>query len=419
MRIIYLYSKYIFLSLLFTLSFNAYAEQTIQIVGGVTNGNPSLAIVNFNSDGKNSIARVIYNDLNVTGEFALSNIPTSSQVESGTLYTIVGSIESVGANKFKISYQLINNKKPANTLNQNITFDAKEFRKAIHTISNSVYEKITGVKGVFNSQIAYIAKDGRYHKLIVSDYDGYNPKIIVNSASVLSSIAWSKDGNQIAYVSWEKDTKPTVWVQNLFLGNRYLASDFSGSNSSPTFTADGKQLLVTLTKDDDGSHIYLINNQKYIKNQTPSAQLINFGTIDTEADVDSQGNIIFVSDHDGGPQIFLSNLKGATPKRLTNNLGNYNTTPRYSPDGTKLTFINRLDGTLKAYVLDLATQAAYPISQATNQDVAPSFAPNGKLIMFSSNNTIYISNSTGTQQTSLENINFSAIIDQRWSNSLE
>ena len=112
-------------------------------------------------------------------------------------------------------------------------------------------------------------------------------------------------------------------------------------------------------------------------------------------------------------------MKGSTPKRLTNNLGNYNTTPRYSPDGSKLTFINRLDGTLKAYVLDLATQAAYPISQATNQDVAPSFAPNGKLIIFSSNNTIYISNSTGTQQTSLGNINFSAIIDQRWSNSLE
>ena len=204
MRIIYLYSKYIFLSLLFTLGFNAYAEQTIQIVGGVTNGNPSLAIVNFNSDGKNSIARVIYNDLNVTGEFALSNISTSSQVESGTLYTIVGDIESVGASKFKISYQLINNKNSSNMLNQAITFDAKEFRKAIHTISNSVYEKITGVKGVFNSQIAYIAKDKRYYKLIVSDYDGYNPKIIVNSTSVLSSIAWSKDGNQIAYIYlWE------------------------------------------------------------------------------------------------------------------------------------------------------------------------------------------------------------------------
>ena len=183
------------------------------------------------------------------------------------------------------------------------------------------------------------------------------------------------------------------------------------------FTPDDKQLLVTLTKD-EGSHVYTINNQKYINNQSPSTELINFGTIDTEADIDNQGNIIFVSDHDGGPQIFTSNLKGITPIRLTNGLGNYNTTPRYSPDGKKLTFINRIDGTLKAYVLDLATQAAYPISQATNQDMAPSFAPNGKLVLFSSDNKLYISNSTATQQTTLNNVISKLIIDQRWSKNL-
>ncbi len=411
--------KIIFLSISFLLiSLSAYAEQTIQIVGGVTSGNPSITIVNFNSDGNNSIAKIIYNDLDITGEFALKNVQTTDQVESNTLYTVVGTIESAGANKYKLNYQLTNNKNSANVLNQTITFTSNESRKAIHTISNAIYEKITTSKGAFNSKIAYISKNGRNYQLIVSDYDGYNPKTIVNSRSIISSIAWNQDGTQVAYASWEKDSKPTVWVQNINSGQRYMAANFSGSNSSPTFTPDGKQLLVTLTKD-DGSHIYVINNQKYINNQTPSAELINYGTIDTEADIDTQGNVVFVSDHDGGPQIFVSNIKGTPPKRLTNGLGNYNTTPRYSPDGTKLTFINRIDGTLKAYILDIATQAAYPISQATNQDIAPSFAPNSKLILFSSDNKLYISNSTATQQTALNTIVSASIIDQRWSNNLE
>ena len=410
-KIIYLVMCFLFFI------FSAYAEQTIQIVGGMTSGNPSVAIVNFNSDGNNSIAKVIYNDLNVTGEFSLKNYSNLSQIESGVLYTVVGSIESSGVNKYKINFQLINNKNSVGILNQTVTFNITESRKAMHTISNAIYEKITGSKGVFNTKIAYITKDGRTYKLIVSDYDGFNPKVVMSSHSVLSSIAWSQDGTQIAYVSWEKDSKPTVWVQNLLLGNRYLVANFSGSNSSPEFMPDSRHLLVTLTKD-DGSHVYIINNQKYISNQSPAVQLIDFGTIDTEADIDKSGNIAFVSDHDGGPQVFATNAKVATPVRITNGLGNYNTTPRYSPDGKKLTFINRVNGTLKAYVLDFATRASYPVSQGTNQDLAPSFSPNGKLILFSSDNRLYISNSTATQQTSLNNVVSNLIIDQRWANNL-
>jgi TolB protein len=204
-------------------------------------------------------------------------------------------------------------------------------------------------------------------------------------------------------------------VQNIAAGTRYPVANFNGSNSSPDFTPNAQKLAVTLSKD-YGSHIYLVNNQRFTSNSF-AVPLINYGTIDTEADISRTGKVVFTSDHDGGPQIFMTDMNGSAPVRVTSGLGNYNTTARFSNDGSKITFINRNSGTLQAYVLDLVTQSAYPISQNANHDIAPSFAPNDKLVMFSSDNSVYISNITGTTQTKLNNLSFNQIIDQRWSHN--
>ena len=49
--------------------------------------------------------------------------------------------------------------------------------------------------------------------------------------------------------------------------------------------------------------------------------------------------------------------------------------------------------------------------------MAPSFAPNDRLVLFSSDKTMYITNTTGTTQAKLNNINYAQIIDQRWSDN--
>ena len=49
-------------------------------------------------------------------------------------------------------------------------------------------------------------------------------------------------------------------------------------------------------------------------------------------------------------------------------------------------------------------------------DIGPSFAPNDKLILYSSNGSMYIVNVNGTTQTKLNKIS-GDIIDSSWSNS--
>lgn len=390
----------------------AYADQNIEIVGGSSAGSPKLAIVNFTND-TNNVVDEITSDFKITGEFTVSNVVSNDAVDPTAQYVISGNVDiDPASGQTQVTYQLINNATKEVLLNQTASFNSKFQRKAIHTIDNAIYQKLTNAQGIFTSKVALTAKQGSRYSLVLADFDGYNPKTLLSTNRPITSLAWDKNGENISYVTYETG-KPVVYVQNLAQGTRYVAANFNGSNSSPAFTPDGQRLAVTLSKD-YGSHVYLVKNQRY-SSGSKAIPLINFGTIDTEADISPNGKIIFTSDHDGGPQIFMTDLNGSAPVRVTNNLGKYNTTARYSNDGTKITFINRNNGVLQTYVLDLITQSAYPVNRNASHDIAPSFSPNDKLVMFSSDNSVYISNITGTVQSKLNNFNFGQVIDQRWS----
>lgn len=403
--------KKISLVLLMSLFSYAYADQNIEIVGGNSAGNPKLAIVSFTNESGN-ISDELTNDFKVTGEFNVLNYANADAIESGVQYSISGAISQTADGQMQLKYKLTNVLTNQVMLDQTAAFNSKFLRKAVHAVSNNIYQKLTNTPGAFTSRIALTVEEApKKYSIVIADYDGYNPKTILTTAHPITSLAWDKSGQYLSYVTYETG-KPVVYVQNLQSGNRYIAANFNGSNSSPVFTPDSQKLLVTLSKD-YGSHIYMVNNGKYTS-ASHASPIVNFGTIDTEADISKNGKVLFTTDHDGGPQIFLTDLNGSTPMRITQGLGKYNTTARFSNDAGKITFINRNNGVFQTYVMDLTTQAAYPVSPNAHHDISPSFAPNDKLVLFSSDDSIYISNVTGTTLTKLNNLNYMHIIDQRW-----
>lgn len=409
------------INLIFSCFSFALATQNIQIVGGVKSNLISIAIIDFSNDKKNIIPQILTNDLKITGEFAVNNYRDSSLIKNTANYILTGEMINNEENP-QINYILTDANTNHVVLNQNIAFNPEQLRTAVHTISNLIYQKLTATTGIFTTKIAYIAqlksrkKAKTVYNLVVSDYDGYNPKIYVSSNGPMSSLAWNKSGNSIAFVGYSTG-KPVVYTINFSeSATMTLVANFLGSNSSPAFTPNDNNLVTSLSWDGI-AHIYLIKNSKF-NNKSSKSEIIKYGEIDTEADIDNKGDLVFTSNHDGGPQIFISNLNGAAPQRLTNGLGNYNTTGRLSLDGTKLVFINRDQGNLKTYYMDLTKEISYPVNVETTMNVSPSFAPNGKLILFSDNNKyLYIVPYTGIQKTKISTLAASQIIDQRWSNN--
>jgi TolB protein len=113
-----------------------------------------------------------------------------------------------------------------------------DLRLAAHRVADEIYQAITGERGVFATRIAYVVRSGRRHTLHVTDADGEGGQVALASAEPIISPAWSPDGRELAYVSFETQ-KAVVWVQNVMTGERRQLANFRGSNSAPGWSPDG------------------------------------------------------------------------------------------------------------------------------------------------------------------------------------
>jgi TolB protein len=252
-------------------------------------------------------------------------------------------------------------------------------RGAAHRAADMIYEKLTGIKGVFGTRVAYVTArqqgDERTYSLIVSDQDGFNEHTIMESNDPIMSPAWSPDSRQLAYVSFE-GSKASIFVQTLRTGNRFNVSSKPGINGAPSFSPDGRKLVVTLGGVDGNLDIYVLDI-----NTRRTTRLTTHRAIDTEGTWSPDGQYIyFTSDRSGGPQVYRISASGGSPERVTFE-GSYNARPRLSPDGNKLAMVHNDRGNYRIAVMDLERKDVLVLSTG-RQDESPSFAPNSDILIY-------------------------------------
>lgn len=364
----------------------ARAALTIEIVGSGENQIP-VSIVPFAGEAglPQGLTSVVAADLQRSGLFKLVdpagmqphepaevNYPAWSGRRAEAL--VIGSVLPRPDGSMEVRFRLLDVAKQAQLAGYSYVVTTAQLRAAAHRIADVVYEKLTGDVGVFSTRIAYIVKTGKRYELQVADADGYNPQTVVTSHEPLISPAWSPDGTRLAYVSFER-RKPIIYVQSLLTGQRRVLAEFKGNNSAPAWSPDGKHLCIVLSRD-GSSQLYLINADG------SGVQRLSFsGAIDTEPNFSPDGAfIVFTSDRGGSPQVYRMPVGGGGAARLTFE-GNYNVSPRFSPDGKSFTFIQRAGGAFNVAVQDLATGQTQVLTN-TRMDESPSFAPNGKMILY-------------------------------------
>ena len=285
-----------------------------------------------------------------------------------------GSVTRLADGRFDVRFRLWDVVKAQDLGGQSFVVTQGDLRLVAHRIADFIYEKLTGERGIFSTRIAYVTKVGARYSLWVADADGENAQSALSSPEPIISPAWSPSGGQLAYVSFES-RKPVVYVHDVATGRRRLIANFRGSNSAPAWSPDGRTLAVTLSRD-GGSQLYTID-----ANGGEPRRLMQSSGIDTEPVFSGDGrSIYFVSDRGGSPQIYRVAATGGGAERVTFN-GSYNISPSISPDGQWLAYISRVGGAYKLHVMDLKAGTVTAVTD-TSADENPSFAPNGKLLVY-------------------------------------
>jgi len=284
------------IGVLLLVSGTAYAELVID-VQGIAQPAP-VAIVPFGWEGDTpdmplDVAEVIKADLLRSGRFAPTDESKMLQKPTdgadvdfddwrfiGVEAVVVGKVTQTGANAYTLQFQLFDVFGQRQLVGYRMPASRGTMRGAAHRAADMIYEKLTGIKGVFGTKVAYVTAkqqgEGRLYSLIVSDQDGFNEHTIMESKDPIMSPAWSPDSRQLAYVSFEGN-KSSIFVQTLRTGNRFKVSSKPGINGAPSFSPDGRKLVVTLGGVDGNLDIHVLDI-----NSRQTTRLTTHRAIDTE-----------------------------------------------------------------------------------------------------------------------------------------
>ncbi|MGH8530876.1 MAG: Tol-Pal system beta propeller repeat protein TolB [Nevskiales bacterium] len=371
------------------------AALRVEITQGLADAIP-IAVVPFSAGGNAAppldVAEVVERDLAWTGQFRL--LPRSDMLERpGTPeavnfnnwravkadHIVVGQMLPASSG-YRIRFSVLDVYRPdRRAASFEVDATAKDLRLAGHTIANRVYEVLTGHQGIFTTRIAYVTATqtsrGPRYELVIADYDGYNPRSIATSPESIMSPAWSPDGTKIAYVTFDIDAgKSLLQIQDLASGGTELISDRAGINGAPAWSPNGRHLAMTLsTRGNPDVYVYDVRSRKLNAiTQSPA--------IDTEPAWSPDGNyLVYTSDRGGRAQIYRAPAQGGKEERLTFE-GKSNTRAVYSPDGENIAMVHQAGG-YKVAVMDLKTRSLRIIT-AGPLDESPSFAPNGRALIY-------------------------------------
>ena len=291
---------------------------------------------------------------------------------------VTGSVESGAAGRLTVKFRLWDVFAEQDLVGLKLSGGTDAWRYIAHTMSDKIYERLTGESGYFNTRIVYIAETGapdqRVKRLAIMDQDGHNLRYLSNGKHLVLTPRFSPTAQEITYLSYEGGV-PRVYLRDIDKGKVELLGDFPGMTFAPRFSPDGNQVVMTFARNGN-SDIYEMDLRS-----GKVARLTDNPAIETAPSYSPDGAFIaFESDRGGSQQIYVMQRDGSDVHRITFGKGRYGT-PVWSPRGDLIAFTKSHGGRFSIGVMRPDGSDERILARDYLVE-GPTWAPNGRVLMF-------------------------------------
>lgn len=268
-----------------------------------------------------------------------------------------------------------------------------------HVVCNDIIEYLTKKPGIFLTKIAAVRSFKNNKKeIFVMNWDGSEKKQISFHRSIVLAPSWHPNGKQLAYTAFVyrrslKGRRANILMYDFDRKKRKIISSNYSTNLGADFFPSGREMLITIPSKWGGLDIFKFSLRS---KKTFPVRMGPRGAINVEPSIHPKGRkIIFSSDRTGKIMIHEMNRYGEKLRQLTFT-GQYNATPDWSPDGKQIVFSGYSRGRFDIFIMNaegpsnikrLTTARARNGRWSNNE--SPSFSPDGRQIVFTSDRTGY------------------------------
>ena len=252
------------------------------------------------------------------------------------------------------------------------------WRRIAHIISDAIYERLTGEKGYFDSRVVFVDETGpaerRIKRLAIMDQDGANVRYLTRGDDLVLTPRFSPSTQEITYMAYGQGD-PRVYLLNIETNQREIVGNFPGMSFSPRFSPDGQRVILSL-QEGGNSNIFIMDLRS-----KAMTRLTDTPAIDTSPSYSPNATqICFESDRGGKPQIYIMGASGGAAQRISFGDGSYST-PVWSPRGDYIAFTRQSGGRFAIGVMKPDGSGERILTEGFHNE-GPTFAPNGRVIMF-------------------------------------
>jgi TolB protein len=339
-----------------------------------------------------SITQIITGDLKRSGLFA--PIDPSAYIEKITTIDAVprfadwrtinaqglvtGRITRQADGRLKAEFRLWDVVGGAQLTGQQYFTSPDNFRRIAHIIADAIYERLTGEKGYFDTRIVFVdetgPKDRRIKRLALMDQDGANVRYLTRGEDLVLTPRFSPTTQEITYMSFGQGD-PRVYFLNVETGQREIVGNFPGMTFSPRFSPDGQRVIMSLQQGGN-SNLFVMDLRS-----KATTRLTDAPAIDTAPCYSPDGTrVCFESDRGGRQQVYVMPAHGGPAQRISFGDGAYST-PVWSPRGDYIAFTKQTPGGFAIGIMKPDGGGERILTEGFHNE-GPTFAPNGRVLMF-------------------------------------